>query len=176
MSVKSRIGALLLAGGGATAVASSLAPQTAYAASLGWSVNGMLQNSNVTGAGLDITNINQQSFANAVTTITTFLLGMAIVAVVLRVVLTAIDRMVFSSRIGNGPRGGGPGGGMGRGGGDDDGVLTKIPLIGAYPSNVPWKTVFGNFAKNLAIVIGAWFLINLIAGVVQFAFTMLGVS
>ncbi|RAP50740.1 MAG: hypothetical protein BZ138_06380, partial [Methanosphaera sp. rholeuAM270] len=103
-------------------------------------------------------------------TFTTWALGIAIAIFVLKIVLTAIDRMLFASKSASssGGMGGKSSGGSGGVTGGD--VLTRIPLIGAYDSAVDWKEVFIHFGKQLAIVVGAWIFVQLVVNLVMFAF------
>lgn len=175
MDVKKSIGKLALAAGfGGVLAASAFAP-AAYGAPVGWSVDEMLQSSNVGDYIGDPTNINQSTISQKVSEIITWLFGIAVVLVVLRIALTAINRLVFKNP--EGSRSGGMGGGMGGGReGAEDSLLQKIPLVGAYPNHVPWKNVFGEAAKNIAIVAGVWVIMQVIVGFIQFAFTALQVT
>ena len=74
--------------------------------------------------------------------------------------MTAVDRMVLGN-IDDGQQRG-PRGGQGSGF-----RLSDIPMIGAYSPDVPWKQVWLNFAKNLAIVVGVYLIIELIMGVIM---------
>lgn len=169
MSVQKKVGAFALAACGLAGISSLAATSSAFA--LGWNANGMISNTGVSTGGMTAANITQESFANWVTTFTTWILGLAIVAFVLKVVLTAVDRLVFGSP--DAAKGGGGGGGRGGRGGDEGGVLCKIPLIGAYQPTVPWKEVFIHFGKNLAIVAGAWVIVQILTGVILFVFQAL---
>jgi hypothetical protein len=164
------LGSLLLLSSG-LATAATIAPQ--YASALGWEANDMIKNT--TGAtGMTAATIDQQSLAKWVTDFTTFLLGIAIVLFVLKVVLTAIDRMIFKSDIG-----GSDGGKQrsGSGGGSSSGFsLADIPFIGAYPQGTDWKDIWKHFALQIAIVAGAWVLVQVMVGVVLFVFSSLTVS
>ena len=167
--------------GGVLGAMSALLPVEAFAQSggnggIGWNPTDMLNKTNTGGGNFNATTINQQTVFNWVQTITTWVLGIAIVLFVLKVVLTAIDRMVFDPDKG-GTGGGGGGGGMGGGGGNRGGrqgsgesILSRIPIIGAYDASMSWKEIWKSFAKNIAIVAGAWVLVQLIAGIVMFAF------
>ena len=167
MSVQKTVGAFALAACGLAGISALATASPAFA--LGWNANAMIQNTTGSTGGMTAANITQESFADWVTTFTTWILGLAIVAFVLKVVLTAVDRLVFGS-----PEAGkGGGGGRGGRGGDEGGVLCKIPLIGAYQPNVPWKDVFIFFGKNLAIVAGAWVIVQILTGVILFVFTAL---
>lgn len=129
-------------------------PLSAFA--LGWDPTSMAQQA-AGQSGTTITTIDQNTVATWVTNITTFLLGIAIVIFVLKVVLTAICEMLMA---------------------DNDGMkdtLQGIPLIGAYKIGngdcKNFKDVFlKKFAKNLAIVVGAWVLVQLVVGLVLWLF------
>ena len=147
----------VLAAGGAAAfgalIASAMSAMPAFA--LGWDANQMIQ-STTGSAGMSIKSINQQTLAQWVQSIATWVLGLCVVLFVLRVVLTAADRFVFgNAKEGNNAKGS---------------MLSKIPIIGAYEMDVEWGTVFANFGKNLAIAAGAWLLVQIIVGVVLFIF------
>jgi hypothetical protein len=150
------LGSLLLVSSG-LATAATIAPQ--YASALGWQANDMIKNT--TGAtGMTAATIDQQSLAKWVTDFTTFLLGIAIVLFVLKVVLTAIDRMVFQKP------------------GNESGSfsLSSIPVLGAYEPKVTWKDVWKHFALQIGIVAGAWVLVQVMVGVVLFVFSSITVS
>lgn len=153
-NVKKKIGAAVLASAGITTAIMS-APQSAMA--LGWDPQSMVAQTTGT-TGMTAANINQQSFANWVQTFTTFLLGIAIVLFVLKVVLTAIDKMVFAQLDSQGKAK------------EGDFTLSKIPIVGAYPPGTEWKEVFIHFGKNIAIVAGAWVLVQIVVGVILFVF------
>lgn len=170
-SIKKTIGLALLASGG---LASGVVAVPSKALALGWDPESMVAQTTGT-TGMSAANINQQSLANWVQGFTTFLLGIAIVLFVLKVVLTAVDRMLFKNNIGGGSGGGGsnpmartaPSGGGGSGSGFS---LANIPIIGAYPQDTEWKDVFIHFGKNVAIVAGAWVLVQIVVGVILFVF------
>ena len=119
-------------------------------------------NSAGTTGDTQFTQVNGEWINTRVTGIAGWILGVAIALFVLRVILTAVDRMVL--------------------GGDDpyrppNSGLTAIPLIGAYPSKdangngYSWKDVWISFGKNLAICIGAWVLVNEMVGLVSWFMT-----
>jgi hypothetical protein len=138
-----------------------LSPQ--YASALGWEANDMIKNT--TGAtGMTAATIDQQSLAKWVTDFTTFLLGIAIVLFVLKVVLTAIDRMIFKDPNNKSKAAAGTF------------TLASIPFIGAYPWDVEWKDIWKHFALQIGIVAGAWVLVQVMVGVVLFVFSSLTVS
>ena len=167
MSIKRRIGGLALTLGGLTGAAILSVPSTALA--LGWEANQMISQTTGT-TGMTAASINQNTLATWVQNFTTWILGIAIVMFVLKVVLTAVDRLVFDS----GPDKSGQTkrnleGGKGNGGG----VLCQIPLIGAYDPSMAWKDIFIHFGKNLAIVAGAWVIVQIVTGVILFVFDAL---
>ena len=151
------------------AVTGSLALAPHEAAAVGWSPDEMMTSAGKTG-NLNVTTVNASTVDQWVTGITNWLIGIAVVIFVLRVVLTAVDRMVLGNTMdgmGGRPGPGGPGGTGGPGGPQGQGFrLSDIPVVGAYPPNVTWKQVWINFAKNLALVVGAYVIVQLIMGVV----------
>lgn len=124
-----------------------------------WSAGTMLSNG-ASDAGVAITKVDSGGANNWVIGIAKWIIGLAVVCFVLRVVMTAVDRMVLGN-IDDGQQRG-PRGGQGSGF-----RLSDIPMIGAYSPDVPWKQVWLNFAKNLAIVVGAYLIIELIMGVIM---------
>jgi len=164
MSIKRVIGGLALAVGGITGAAILSNPGTALAAGLGWNANDMIATTTGT-TGMTATDIRQETLAGWVQNFTTWILGIAIVLFVLKVVLTAVDRLVFGNN----------GSGSGDRGSKSDsknggGVLCQIPLIGAYDPSMDWKNIFIHFGKNLAIVAGAWVIVQIVTGVILFVF------
>lgn len=122
--------------------------------------------------GMSVKAVTQDTLAQWVTSITTWILGVMIVIFVLKLVLTAVAKATD----GKDPRpgGGGPGGGGGgRGGGNHDlsDTLQDIPVIGAYNPDETWKVILINyFAKNVGIIIGAWIIIQLIVNILLWIF------
>lgn len=159
--IKKALGGALLASG----LASFMMLLPSHAHALGWKAQDMIaQTSGVT--ELDAKPITQADVAGWVNTMTVWILGLAIVFFVLKVVLTAIDRMLFQNKMDGGGKGGG-----GRGTGSaEETVLNRIPFIGAYPQDVPWKEIWIHFGKNVAIVAGAWILVNLVVNIVLWIF------
>ena len=153
IGIKKTIGAALL---GSACAASTVMALPAKALALGWDPESMVAQTTGT-TGMSAANINQQSLANWVQGFTTFLLGIAIVLFVLKVVLTAIDRMVLQDNTSTDAKKNG------------DTILTKLPIIGAY-KDASWADVFKHFGKNVAIVAGAWVLVQIVVGVILFVF------
>lgn len=146
------------------ALGTSLIVPAQQALALGWDANDMI--TRTTGStGVNVATINQQTLSNWVTSLTTWIVGLAIVIFVLKVVFTAVDRMIFSKDGGKGA-----GGGNDRGK-DDGGILCKIPLVGGYDASMSWKEIWIQFGKNVAIVAGAWLLVQILVGVVLFIFS-----
>ena len=95
----------------------------------------------------------------------TLALALAIIAFILKIVLTAVDRMLFD----NGNNGNQTSNGS---------TLVNIPVIGAYPQPMgdgdtkgyTWKRVWTNFAIQLAIAIGAYFFVTLTLRVILAVF------
>lgn len=150
--IKKKIGAALI---GSACAASAVMALPSKAMALGWDPQSMVAQTTGT-TGMTAANINQQSLANWVQNFTTFILGIAIVLFVLKVVLTAIDRMVLQNNTGEAKTNG-------------ETILTKLPIIGAY-KDASWKEVFIHFGKNIAIVAGAWVLVQIVVGVILFVF------
>lgn len=107
--------------------------------------------------------------SNTVTGIVTWVLGLVIIIFVLKVVLTGVDRIL------NDPD---------NSASKENSVLTKLPIVGAYPppTNGPdgsegysWSKVWMNFAMQIAIAVGAWFIVNLISGIMSQMFRSSGV-
>ena len=134
-----------------------------------WTASGMMGSAygNVGTGG--VTDFTPAMFADWISTFTTWALGLAIAAFVLKIVLTAIDRMIFSNEGGKATGQGGQGQNRGakvQGGG----ILKSIPLVGAYDEELGWKEIFIHFGKQVAVVAGAWILVQLVVNVVLFAF------
>lgn len=163
MSIKKMIGSALLCCSALLAPVLAL-PQTALAIE-GWTPNAAI--SGMAGHSVSVKKFDEQTLMNWVQTIAMWLLGIAVILFVFKVVLTAVDRLIFGNQDGNVQFGGNGGGGKG---GGDAGILTKIPAIGAYPANVPWKEIWIHLAKNIAIVAGAWVVVQLIVQVVLWLF------
>ena len=117
-------------------------------------------NNGASEAGVGIRNVDSGSANNWVVGIAKWIIGLAVVCFVLRVVMTAVDRMVLGN-IDDGQQ-------RGPRGGQESGFrLSDIPMIGAYPPEISWKQVWLNFAKNLAIVVAVYLIIELIMGVIM---------
>lgn len=159
--VKNVIKTSLVVIGAATA---TLMPTTALAYNSGapdWSAGTMLSNG-ASDAGVKIRNVSSGDINDWVIGISKWIAGLAVVFFVLRVVMTAVDRMVLGNIDDGQQHGGGT-----RGPQQNSGFrLSEIPVIGAYDPSVSWKQVWLNFAKNLAIVAGAYLIVMLIMNVV----------
>ena len=150
----------------AVAMAGLALPAQAFAASGSWGPSDIIQ-----GDSLDPTQIDANVISEWVRTFTTWIVGIAIVLFVLRIVITAVDRMLFGDPSG----GGSSGGGMqprsnGGGGGSSDSFLRSdnMPIIiRAYDK--PWKDIFKTFALQLAVCACAWLIVNILAGVILWA-------
>lgn len=152
MSIKKKIGAAAL---GVAGVASGIAAMPSTAMALGWEPEAMV--AQTTGAtGMTAANINQQSLATWVQNFTTFLLGIAIVIFVLKIVLTAVDRMLLQKNINDNK-------------GAEETVLNKLPIIGAY-KGATWGEILKHFGIQVGIVAGAWVLVQIVVGVILFVF------
>lgn len=160
--LKNAIKTAIVVTGGAISANMFLLPCDAMAArdnNPDWSAGTMLGNG-ASEAGVGIRNVDSGSANNWVVGIAKWIIGLAVVCFVLRVVMTAVDRMVLGN-IDDGQQ-------RGPRGGQESGFrLSDIPMIGAYPPEVPWKQVWLNFAKNLAIVVGVYLIIELIMGVIM---------
>ena len=156
-----RAGAMTL-GTGAPLAISLAAPATAIAADGQWTAESMLNSAGESDTfdNNKVKKINGEYITGIVNNIASWAIGIAVALFVLRVVMTAVDRMIVGEKVD--PR-------TGR----VQSVLSSIPVIGAYPpkdmqgNGYDWKDVWLNFAKQLAICVGAWFLVNLIMGLVS---------
>lgn len=160
-SMKKLVGSALLASG-VCAASIAAVPQNAMA--LGWEPESMVAQTTGT-TGMTAANINQQSLATWVQNFTTFLLGIAIVIFVLKIVLTAVDKMLLK---GPSSGSGSPSPSSSKGGGSNIFDLTKIPIIGAYSGE--WGDIFKHFGIQVAVVAGAWVLVQIVVGVILFVF------
>lgn len=122
-----------------------------------WSADEILGSSN---GGITI---DQNTVSNGIKNFAQFIIAMAVVFFVLRVVLTAVDRMVFANL----------------------GAQVRVPF--SYPNpgddrwdlddkqngldrTMPWtwKRIWLNFAKNIGIAAAAWLLVQLVVAMIQF--------
>lgn len=157
-TMKKAIGGALLA----TGIGAMMLPASAHASTLGWNASCMVENASG-GTGLKGVKFTPAGLSGWVQTFTQWILGIAIVLFVLKVVFTAIDRLLFANVTD-------PSKNTKGGSGTSDGILQRIPLIGAYPAELAWKEVWIHFGKNLAICAGAWILVQIVVGVVLFVF------
>lgn len=143
---------------GMTAIGTGM-PTVAFAAK-GYQPNDILKEatSEGTGGNINANELTGDALSERVTSIATWAIGVAVVLFVLRVVLTAVDRMVLGGEDQYG---------------NQQSVLAAIPMVGAYPpkqndgSGYSWKDIWLNFGKQLAICAGAWFLVNLMVNAVS---------
>lgn len=103
-----------------------------------------------------------EGISETVRKVSGWILGIAIVLFVLKVVLTAVDRIL----VGNDSQSGYP----------SNSFLTRIPIVGAYPlptggqggeRGYTWKDIWVHFGVQIAIAISAWFLVQLSIGIVS---------
>lgn len=141
-----------------TAALSMGAPSVAFAVKGGYTPDTILKNAtDEAGGGIQNDALTGDALNERVSAIAGWAIGIAVVLFVLRVVLTAVDRMVLGGEDAYG---------------NQQSVLAGIPVVGAYPpkqndgSGYTWKDIWINFAKQLAICAGAWFLVNMIVSLV----------
>ena len=139
-------------------------------AEIGWKPDDMLGRAETGNGNLTADKINQQSIFNWVQMITGWAFGIAVVLFALKVALTAIDRMVFDPDKGNSGSSSSRGGSSGGRSSGGTSVLSQIPIIGAYDPSMSWKEVWISFAKSVAIVAGVWVIIQILIGLIMFAF------
>lgn len=139
-------------------------PGVAMAAGGQWKPEDMMKNAGGT-AGLNTGSnvITTQTVTDWVNTVVSWAVGIFVAFFVLRIALTAFDRMVIAN------------------------MNTTFAVPGAYPNpgderydkndiqnegatvGWTWKRIWINFAKNIAIVVGAWLIVQLIMNLVLFA-------
>lgn len=148
-------------------------PAVAYASDgrLGWSMsggdggNGILAD-DPTGA------FTPDSVMSVVTVLIRTGLGIAIAVFVLKVVLTAADRLLIGGTVAPGPAG--PP--------QEQSMLSQIPLIGAYPPPEPtgggytWGAIFKRFFIQVSLCVGALLITELALGILKAAFSAAGVG
>lgn len=127
-----------------------------------WDPQEMMENAGSAG-GIDVQPLTAERLAEAVKTFTSYIIAIAVILFVLKVVLTAVDRMVLGNSAESVEFGGG--------GPNGQNNLTKfrlcdIPLIGAYKPEVAWKRVWIHFATQLAIIAAAWLIVQVIMQVI----------
>ena len=103
------------------------------------------------------------SIIEALSTLTNWLLGISLVLFVLKVVLTAVDRILVDYEKNSAYQAGG-----------ESSLLVSIPIVGAYPppdqysdggdTGYSWKRIWINFATQLIIAVAAWFFVRMIFG------------
>lgn len=141
---------------GATAACLSLT-RSAYAFS--WNAHKIVENSGLTGnADTTFANNPAQWIADKVEEFVPVILGLAIILVFAKVVLTAVSKMMASNQ-----------GGRGKSSGSSNAnALQDIPVIGAYPVDMEWSDILQKVGKNLAMVLAFWLIIQLIIGLINF--------
>lgn len=112
--------------------------------------------------------VSAGSMQSKVRSIAGWALGIAVSIFVLKVVLTAVDRILFdresleTSTVGNTHY-------------FSESFLVGLPIIGAYPSpehqdggetGYTWKRIWLNFMLQIAIAAGAWVIVSLLVGLV----------
>lgn len=113
-------------------------------------------------AGITPADVSQSSAESLVKGIAGWVLGIAIALFVLKLVLTAVDRIFI-------PKGEGQ---PGRPGPARGSILQTIPVVGAYPppdgrgGGYGWKEVFINFITQVAICVGAWVIVQFLIGTI----------
>lgn len=164
----------------------------------GFDANDMLGDASKEG-GFNVSKIDGAAINELVSNIAGWAIGVAVAICVLKIVLTAVDRLILGGDIRSGRVEEGPilhaNQHMPKhGGNNDQSLLVDIPIIGAYPppdslnpefdyrddkgrainksfsndyrGGMTWKQIWLNFAKQLAICVGAWFLVQLFVGIV----------
>lgn len=146
-------------------------PEMAFAATGGasgaqWNVSSMLNNAGSnSGVGFKADALQSSSIADKVNGVASWIIGLAVIFFVLRVVLTAADRMVFanSNTTFHVPFAY-PNPGDERY--DENDLKGKQP-----PEGWTWKRIWLNLAKQIALAAGAWVLVQLVMTLVQFVFS-----
>lgn len=104
--------------------------------------------------------------------VATWLLGLGVSLLVLKIAITGVDRILFGEKnahpmvdkVGNTIYIKGT-------------PLEDIPVIGAYPikddkgNGYTWADIWLIFAKNLAMILGAWLFVQAISGIVVMVFS-----
>lgn len=128
-----------------------------------WKVNDMLTNAGKE-AGVQPTQVTAGTITEWVNTIVSWAIGIFVAFFVLRIALTAFDRMVLANSNSTAHV---PGAYPNPG----DERYDPNDVQGAPPEGWTWKRIWINFAKNIAIVAGAWAFVQLIMGIVQMVMT-----
>ena len=116
--------------------------------------------------GIKPADVNQNNAETLVKNIASWALGIAIALFVLKVVLTAVDRLFVGGEM---PQQGRPMPGKGS-------FLQMIPIVGAYPppdghgNGYSWKEVFINFMVQIAICTAAWLIVQFLIGMILWFF------
>ena len=143
-----------------------LVPATAYAdEGLGWSMTG--DGGREGDLASDPTGMfTPESVMSVVTVIIRTGLGIAIAIFVLKVVLTAVDRLLLGGTVSPGPAG--PP--------QEQSMLSQIPVVGAYPPPEPmgggytWGLIFKRFVIQVSLCAGALLITELALGILHGVF------
>ena len=143
-----------------TPLLSLLDPDISYASEsggLGWSPQEFINDPNTGLADEGNPDTAFQAVSTFVNTASTAVAGFAIIFFVLRVALTAIDRMVLENGSSSANK-------------TNPSPLVSIPFIGAYPYSYEWKHIWLTFFKQFAIIAAAWSIVQLLMGVLLLFF------
>lgn len=91
--------------------------------------------------------------------ITGWILGVGIALLVLKIVLTAVSRIVSLDDPQSCRR--------------EPHPLERVPLVGAYPAEMGWPAIWISFGTNLAVILGAWAIVAAITGLIEWFFLVL---
>ena len=122
------------------------------AGDLGWDPTNMAKKINSQNGEVSNAQLDQDSVNSFVTGLTTWILGIAIVIFVLRVVLTAVDRMILG----------------------DENTNNSFHIPFSYKKDMEWKEIWKKFAMQLGIALAAWLIVNLIMQVLLWVFGTVG--
>ena len=144
-----------------------LVPALAYAdeGNLGWTMGGSGGRQGVLKED-PTAMFTPDSVMSVVTNVIRTSLGIAIAIFVLKVVLTAIDRLLLGGTVSPGPAG--PP--------QEQSMLSQIPLVGAYPPPEPmgggytWGLIFKRFVIQVSLCVGALLITELALGILQGVF------
>lgn len=124
----------------------------------------MMQNAGKSG-NISATTITTDTVTSWVNTVLFWAIGIAVALFVLRIGLTAIDRLVLANLQTNAhvpfafPN---PG--------DERYSQDEFRDGHTPPEGWTWKRIWLNFAKNLAIIAGAWLIVQVVMGIILYVF------